>query len=89
MPNGACKVKADYDADFAAIESETGSKIVRIYAAGQCNTAQEILPAAKDKGFQVLLGVWYVNTYKPLPHAITYKIGPTQKTPTKPTRPQS
>lgn len=63
MPDGSCKVKADYEADFDAIQKETGSTIVRIYAAGQCNTAQEILPAAKDKGFQVILGVWCVYTY--------------------------
>jgi glucan 1,3-beta-glucosidase len=58
QPNGACKVAADYEADFDAIAGNTGSKIVRIYAAGQCNSAQEILPAAKTKGFQVVLGIW-------------------------------
>jgi len=36
------------------------SKLVRIYAASDCDTAKEILPAAKASGFQVILGIWYV-----------------------------
>jgi len=31
---------------------------VRVYAADQCNTSQLILPAAKNKGFKVVLGIW-------------------------------
>ncbi len=54
--DGTCKFKADYAADFAALSSL--SKIVRVYAAADCNTAAEILPAAKDAGFQVILGIW-------------------------------
>ena len=57
-PDGACKITADYEADFDALSSETDSKIVRIYAAGQCDSAAQILPAAKTMGFQVILGVW-------------------------------
>ena len=49
---------ADYEADFDAIVAASGSKLVRGYAASECNTAQQILPAAKSKGFQVVLGVW-------------------------------
>lgn len=37
---------------------QSGSKLVRIYAAAQCNSAMEILPAAKAKGVQVVLGIW-------------------------------
>ena len=58
QPDGKCKVQADYEADFDAISQQSGSKIVRVYAASQCNTAQEILPAAKSKEFQVVLGIW-------------------------------
>lgn len=58
LPNGTCKYTADYEADFDAISSASGSKIVRIYAANDCNTAQQILPAAKVKGFRVILGIW-------------------------------
>ena len=57
--DGTCKFQADYTADFATIGGT--SKLVRIYAASDCNTAQEILPAAKSAGFQVILGIWYVE----------------------------
>ncbi|CAD0097144.1 unnamed protein product [Aureobasidium vineae] len=56
--DGSCKFQADYEADFDAIKSNSGSTIVRIYAASDCNTARQILPAAKSKGFRVVLGVW-------------------------------
>lgn len=58
VASGACKKTADYEADFKAIKSASGSTLVRIYAASACNTAQQILPAAKSMGFQVVLGVW-------------------------------
>jgi glucan 1,3-beta-glucosidase len=35
------------------------SKLVRIYAASDCDTAKEILSAAKASVFQVILGIWY------------------------------
>ncbi|MCJ1254302.1 glycoside hydrolase 3 protein [Lignoscripta atroalba] len=56
MPNGVCKSTADYEADFDALEST--STVVRTYSANECNTAQQILPAAAGKGFKVVLGVW-------------------------------
>jgi glucan 1,3-beta-glucosidase len=56
--DGSCKFQDDYEADFDAIKSNSGSSVVRIYAANDCNTAQQILPAAKVKGFKVVLGVW-------------------------------
>lgn len=56
--DGSCKYTADYESDFEAISSNAGSTLVRIYAASDCNCAQQILPAAKSKGFQVVLGVW-------------------------------
>ncbi|KAH0366805.1 putative glucan 1,3-beta-glucosidase, partial [Aureobasidium melanogenum] len=56
--DGSCKFQADYEADFDAIRANSGSTIVRIYAASDCNTAQQILPAAQSKGFMVILGVW-------------------------------
>jgi glucan 1,3-beta-glucosidase len=58
LPNGSCKFQADYEADFDTISSASGSKIVRGYSASDCNAAQYILPAAKNKGFQVVLGIW-------------------------------
>ena len=56
--DGSCKYTADYESDFDAIQSASGSTLVRGYAASDCNCAQQILPAAKSKGFQVVLGVW-------------------------------
>lgn len=52
-----CKTQQDYENDFDALAT-AGSSIVRVYAASQCDTAQNILPAAKAKGFKVVLGVW-------------------------------
>ena len=57
--DGSCKEASDYKADFAALTKETGTKIVRIYAASDCDVAKLILPAAKEAGFQVVLGIWY------------------------------
>ena len=56
--DGSCKYQADYEDDFSAIQGASGSTIVRIYSASDCNTAQQILPAAKAKNFKVVLGVW-------------------------------
>lgn len=56
--DGTCKYQADYEDDFDAIQSNTGARVVRGYAASDCNFAQQILPAAKSKGFKVVLGVW-------------------------------
>jgi glucan 1,3-beta-glucosidase len=56
--DGSCKVQSDYEADFDAIASASSAKVVRGYSASDCNSAQNILPAAKAKGFQVVLGIW-------------------------------
>lgn len=56
--DGTCKFTVDYAADFKTIS--TLSKIVRIYAASDCNTASQILPAAQSAGMQVILGIWLV-----------------------------
>ncbi|WPG99735.1 glycoside hydrolase family 17 protein [Acrodontium crateriforme] len=56
--DGSCKYQADYESDFDAIKSNSGSTLVRGYAASDCNAAEYILPAAKSKGFQVILGIW-------------------------------
>ena len=54
--DGSCKFTADYAADFDTLKS-TGT-VVRTYSASECNTAEQILPAAASKGFKVMLGVW-------------------------------
>ncbi|KAL9094306.1 MAG: hypothetical protein Q9165_003446 [Trypethelium subeluteriae] len=58
LPSGACKYTSDYEKDFDAISAQSGSKIVRGYSASDCNFAQQILPAAQNRGFQVILGIW-------------------------------
>jgi len=55
--DGSCKATSDYKADFDAIKSVT--TLVRTYSANNCDTAKNIIPAAKEKGFKVVLGVWY------------------------------
>ncbi|KAF7899511.1 hypothetical protein EAF00_003847 [Botryotinia globosa] len=56
--DGTCKFTADYEADFDTISKGSSARIVRGYAASDCDTAKEILPAAKSKGFKVVLGIW-------------------------------
>lgn len=56
--DGTCKSTTDYAADFDAISSASAAKVVRGYAASDCDCAKNILPAAKSKGFQVVLGIW-------------------------------
>jgi glucan 1,3-beta-glucosidase len=55
-PSGGCKTASDYEADLTALSGHT--TIVRIYSASDCNSAEVLLPVAKAKGFQVILGVW-------------------------------
>merc|ERR1712137_1446330 len=40
------------------IKSNSGSTIVRGYAASDCDMAKNALPAAKSAGFKVVLGIW-------------------------------
>jgi glucan 1,3-beta-glucosidase len=56
--NGQCKTQQDYEQDFDAIKSGSGSTLVRGYAASDCDMAKNALPAAKSKGFKVVLGIW-------------------------------
>lgn len=58
--DGSCKFASDYEADFDTISKGSTARVVRGYAASDCDTAKEILPAAKSKGFKVILGIWYV-----------------------------
>jgi glucan 1,3-beta-glucosidase len=61
--DGTCKSTSDYEADFETLKSKT--TIVRTYSVVDgaisntpCQVASAILPAAANKGFQVILGVW-------------------------------
>lgn len=54
--DGKCKTRADYEADFDHLKDL--STLVRTYSGTECDTPQNILPAAKSKGFKVVLGMW-------------------------------
>ena len=65
QPSGDCKTQKDYEDDFDAIKQESGATIVRGYGASDCDMARISLPAAKSKGFKVLLGIWYAMACSP------------------------
>jgi hypothetical protein len=67
-PDNSCKTQKDYEMDMEALKGVT--TVVRTYTSGGCNTAKAIVPAAKAKGFQVVLGVWSVMT-----NSCTRKLG--------------
>ncbi len=61
--DGSCKVQADFEADFTALQDNTDAKIVRTYSSSDifgnpCHTPTQILPAAKKANIKVLLGMW-------------------------------
>lgn len=54
--DGTCKSTSDYESDFDNLKSL--STLVRTYSGTECDTPQNIIPAAKNKGFKVVLGIW-------------------------------
>ncbi|KAK4964252.1 glycoside hydrolase 3 protein [Elasticomyces elasticus] len=58
LADGSCKFQKDYESDFDSIKTASSARLVRGYAASDCNFAEYILPAAQKKGFKVILGVW-------------------------------
>lgn len=54
--DGTCKSTSDYEADFDSLKGL--STLVRTYSGTECDTPQNILPAAQNKGFKVVLGIW-------------------------------
>ena len=57
-PDGSFKNSTDFEHDFDAIKSQSGSNLVRTYTSYQGNCSQAVLSAARSKGFKVLLGTW-------------------------------
>lgn len=55
-PDNSCKTQQQYETDLDALADVT--KVVRTYTSDGCDTAINIIPACKAKGFQVVLGVW-------------------------------
>ncbi|CCT74252.1 related to glucan 1,3-beta-glucosidase [Fusarium fujikuroi] len=57
--DGACKYTADWKKDFQTIKSwNKGFNAVRLYSADDCNTLVKAVPAAKQTGMKILVGVW-------------------------------
>ena len=54
--SGNCKSTSEYESDFQKLSLY--SKIVKTYAVSDCNTLQNLGPAAEDAGFQVMFGIW-------------------------------
>lgn len=54
--SGNCKTTSEYESDFNNLQSY--SKIVKTYAVSDCNTLQNLGPAAEQAGFQLMLGIW-------------------------------
>lgn len=54
--DGTCKSTSDFEADLDILKPY--SDVVKIYAVSDCNTLQNLGPAAENKGFRVFLGVW-------------------------------
>ena len=54
--SGNCKSVSEYEADFENLLPYT--KTIKTYAVSDCNTLQNIGPAAEEAGFQLILGVW-------------------------------
>jgi glucan 1,3-beta-glucosidase len=84
-PDNSCKSQQDYELDLEALKGVT--KVVRTYTSGGCDTAKSIVPAAKAKGFQVVLGVWSVmTTSRTCKVGTNRQTGPTQTSPLPPTK---
>ena len=70
-PDGTCKYTADYETDFDAILSASGSRLVRGYAASDCNSVgSETLYRGTFTGAQLLQKINQVKAMFP-----TIKVG--------------
>jgi len=57
--SGACKTQGDWEADFVAIRQwNIGVNAIRLFASSDCNTLVNAVPAAKNHGLKLLVGVW-------------------------------
>lgn len=55
-PDGSCKQQVDFEKDFDVLKAH--SHTVRTYAAADCGNTAFLVPAAKAKGFKLVLGIW-------------------------------
>ncbi|KAL4108796.1 hypothetical protein PRIC1_000505 [Phytophthora ramorum] len=56
-----CKTASEVQKDMYALKGVTDK--VRIYSLVDCNQAEVVLPAAKNAGLQVHLGIWTTNSH--------------------------
>lgn len=54
--DGTCKDVSTFEGDLDFLKSH--SKIIKTYAVSDCNTLQNLGPAAEAEGFQIQLGIW-------------------------------
>ncbi|CEP64015.1 glucan 1,3-beta-glucosidase LALA0_S10e00298g [Lachancea lanzarotensis] len=54
--DGTCKSTQDYENDFNTLKGYTDT--IKVYAASDCNTLQNLGPAAEKAGFGIFVGVW-------------------------------
>ena len=54
--DGTCKSTSDYESELQVLKSYTST--IKVYAASDCNTLQNLGPAAEAEGFSVFVGVW-------------------------------
>lgn len=54
--DGSCKSTSDYENDLSSLSGYTNT--VKVYAVSDCNTLQNLGPAAESAGFKVFFGVW-------------------------------
>lgn len=54
--DGSCKSTSDYESDLQVLKPYTTT--VKVYAASDCNTLENLGPAAEAEGFQIFVGVW-------------------------------
>lgn len=55
-PDDSCKSQQDWENDFEALKGPT--TLIRTYTSDGCDTAKNVIPAAKAKGFRVVMGIW-------------------------------
>lgn len=54
--DGSCKSTQQYESDLQVLKGYTST--VKVYAASDCNTLQNLGPAAEAEGFNIFLGIW-------------------------------
>ncbi|CAN6633047.1 glucan 1,3-beta-glucosidase [Trichomonascus vanleenenianus] len=54
--DGSCKQTSDFNADLATLKPYTN--VVRVYAASDCGTLENIAPALLQNDFKAFVGIW-------------------------------